>query len=95
MNPDYQSSYNTPETPYDQNFWDNYALFLLKQGVSKKYITWYVLRTKQYIAAFPNTSVREHSPKQVEDYLNSKANDNQLKSWQFTQQSHWRPAIHQ
>lgn len=85
MNPDYQSSYSNPETPYDQKFWDNYALFLLKHDISKKYITWYVLRTKQYIAAFPNVSVREHSPKQVEDYISDKANDHQLKSWQFTQ----------
>ena len=43
------------------------------------------MRTKQYIAAFPSTSVREHSPKHVEGYVISKANDNQLKDWQFTQ----------
>lgn len=68
MNINYQSFYNNPETPYDQDFWDNYELFLLKHSVSKKYITWYVLRTKQYIAAFPNTSVKDHSPKHVEGY---------------------------
>jgi len=85
MSSNYQSTYSDPETPYDQNFWDNYAIFLLKQDVSKKYITWYVLRTKQYIAAFQETSVRKHTQKEVEDYINIKAQDTQLKSWQFTQ----------
>lgn len=85
MNSNYHSSYETPETPYNQNFWDNYAIFLLKQNISKKYTNWYVLRTKQYIAAFPDTSVREHTPKHAEEYIKAKANDIQLKSWQFTQ----------
>ena len=85
MNPHYQTSYNNPETPYDQKFWDNYAIFLLKQQLNEKNIKWYVLRTKQYIAAFPDISVREHNHKQIEEYIAIKAQDTQLKSWQFTQ----------
>ena len=85
MNSHYQTTYDDPETPYDQIFWDNYAIFLLKQNISKKYLTWYVLRTKQYIAAFTDTSVRKHTHKEVESYINTKAQDTQLKSWQFTQ----------
>ena len=85
MNSHYQTTYDDPETPYDQIFWDNYAIFLLKQNISKKYLTWYVLRTKQYIAAFADTSVRKHTHKEIESYINTKAQDTQLKSWQFTQ----------
>ena len=80
-----QATYDEPETPYDQKFWDNYAIFLLKHKVSKKYIMWHVLRTKQYIAAFPETSVRQHTHSQVENYISIKAQDIQLKSWQFAQ----------
>lgn len=85
MNSRYQSSYNNPQTPYDQDFWDNYALFLTKQGVDKKYLTWYVLRTKQYIAEYPDTSVRDHTHKQVEAYLDNFSAKHSLKRWQFVQ----------
>ena len=85
MNSSYQTSYSDPATPYDQDFWDNYAVFLLKQSISKKYINWYVLRTKQYIAAFPEIFIRQHPHQQIEGYINTKAQDIQLKSWQFAQ----------
>ena len=85
MKNNYQTTYDDPETPYDQKFWDNYAIFLLKHSISKKYIAWYVLRTKQYIAAFPSLSVRQHTHQQVEDYISTKAQDTPLNSWQFTQ----------
>lgn len=85
MSSHYQSSYNNPQTPYDQNFWDNYALFLAKQGVEKKYLSWYVLRTKQYVANYPDTSVRDHTHKQVEAYLDNFSAKHSLKRWQFIQ----------
>lgn len=39
-----------PTTTYSPEFLNNYTLFLLKHEVSKKYISEYVQRTKQYIA---------------------------------------------
>lgn len=88
MHNNYERLNEEPETPYSQDFWDNYALFLLKQGISKKYIVWYVLRTKQYIAAYPEHPVRSHQPQQVEEYLNSIGRKARLKNYQFIQIIH-------
>lgn len=85
MQNDYKNPNKAPDTPYDQAFWDNYSLFLLKHNVSKKYLAWYVLRTKQYIAAYPDKNVRTHTPKQVENYLNNIGREHRMKSWQFAQ----------
>lgn len=85
MQNNYKSPNKAPETPYSQEFWDNYSLFLLKQNVSKKYITWYVLRTKQYISVYPEQNVRTHQPEQIEAYLNKVGREHRLKNWQFTQ----------
>ena len=74
-----------PATAYSHEFWENYTLFLVKQGVSQKYVTWYVLRTKQYIAYFPDQHIRTHSAQQVEEYLNKVGREINLKAWQFGQ----------
>ena len=74
-----------PATSYSREFWENYTLFLVKQGISKKYVNWYVLRTKQYIAAFPDHAIRTHTARQVEEYLNKVGRETQLKPWQFRQ----------
>ena len=85
MNNNYKNFNQEPSTPYPQAFWNNYTLFLLKHKVSKKYVNWYVLRTKQYITAYPEQNVRTHTPQQVESYLNQVSREQSLKSWQFTQ----------
>lgn len=85
MNNNYKNFNQEPSTPYPQAFWNNYKLFLLKHKVSKKYVNWYVLRTKQYITAYPEQNVRTHTPQQVESYLNQVSREQSLKSWQFTQ----------
>lgn len=85
MGKKHTSTLNEPPTTYSREFWENYSLFLLKQSISKKYVTWYVLRTKQYIAAFPDQHIRTHSAKNVEEYLNKLGHDNFLKPWQFGQ----------
>ena len=83
MSKKYKLTLNEPITTYSYKFWGNYSLFLLKQSISKKYVTWYFLRTKQYIAAFPDQYIRTHSAKNVEEYLNKLGHDNFLKLWQF------------
>lgn len=64
---------------------ENYTPFLVKQGVSQKYVTWYVLRTKQYIAYFPDNHIRTHTAQQVEEYLTKVGREVNLKAWQFGQ----------
>lgn len=85
MNKNHTSYPQEPTTPYSHEFWENYTLFLVKQGVSKKYVTWYVLRTKQYIAAFPDHHIRSHTGSEVEGFLNNVGRETSLKPWQFRQ----------
>ena len=42
--------------------------FFVKQGVDKHHVEWYVFRTRQYIALFPEQHIRIHSPVQIEQY---------------------------
>ena len=59
--------------------------FFVKQGITQTYITWYVLRTKQYIAYLPDDHIHTHTPQQIEEYLNKASREIHLKSWQFRQ----------
>lgn len=70
---------------YSHEFWENYSLFLLKQNVKKNVISWYVLRTQQYIAAFPEEHIRTHSGHHVEQFLNKVGRESRLSAWQFGQ----------
>lgn len=74
-----------PSATYSQEFWDNYTLFLIKHGVSKGSVSWYVLRTKQYISAFPDQHIRTHTGLHVEEYLNKVGREVRLKAYQFGQ----------
>ena len=85
MSKQHTSTLNRSATAYSHEFWENYSLFLLKQSVSKKYITYYILRTKQYIAAFPDEHVRNHSAHHVEKYLNKVGYNTFLEPWQLGQ----------
>lgn len=85
MNNQYTATNKEPTTSYPQEFWDNYTLFLIKQGVSKKYVQWSVLRTKQYIAAYPEQHIRTHTEQQVTQYLSKTLQQNRLKDWQIIQ----------
>ena len=85
MSKEYKLTLNELITTCSYEFWENYSLFLLKQSISKKDVTWYILRTKQYIAAFPDQHICTHSAKNVEEYLNKLGHDNFLKPWQFGQ----------
>ena len=83
MSKEYKLTLNELITTYSYKFWGNYSIFLLKQSISKKYVTWYCLHTKQCIAAFPDQHIRTDSAKNVEEYLNKLGQDNFLKPWQF------------
>ncbi len=88
MNNNYTSLNKEPATSYSQDFWNNYTVFLVKQGISDKYVNWYILRTKQYIAHYPERNVRTHTPQDIERYLSKSGQQQQLKSWQFRQIVH-------
>lgn len=79
------SLYNQPTTSYSPEFWDKYGIFLLKQGIKKRLIKWYVLHTQRYVATFPELHVREHQPKNVEQYFHMVGENQSLKAWQYLQ----------
>jgi len=85
MSNSFISQYDEPETPYSEEFWNNYTLFLVKQGISKKQVGWYVLRTKQYIGHFSDVNVREHTPDKVNEYFQDAGRKQSLNEWQFVQ----------
>lgn len=92
MNNNYTSiNIEPPPPPYTQEFWDKDAIFLLKQGIKRKNVKWYLLRTKQYIAVYPDKNVRTYTQCQVKEYLENRP-PNQVKklaihSYQFSKSS--------
>jgi hypothetical protein len=85
MNNDHTSLYDEPTTQYSHEFWNNYGIFLLKQGVKKSLIKWYVLNTKRYVATFPDKQVRDHQPENVEHYFHSAGQNQSLETWKYLQ----------
>ena len=79
------SGVNIYPTAYSHELWENYTLFLVKQGINKQQVKWYMYRTKEYIAAFPDHYIRTHTPQQVEHYLSTLGHKTRLKAWQFRQ----------
>ena len=67
------------------NFGKTIYFSFKKQCISKGYVAWYVLRTKQYITTFPDQHIRTHTAHHVEEYLNKVGHDVCLKAWQFGQ----------
>jgi integron integrase len=68
-----------------QKFWDNYINSLKDIGIKGNVIRWYVIRAEQYIKAFPDKRLAEHSPKEVEGYLAQQGRADGLEDWQFRQ----------
>lgn len=85
MDKKHTSRLANPAMAYSHEFWENYSLFLLKQNVKKSVISWYVLRTQQYIAAFPEEHIRTHTGHHVEQFLNKVGREGRLSAWQFGQ----------
>ena len=52
-----------------KRFWDNYIARLKRTGIKDNVIRWYVIRSEQYIKAFPDKRLAEHGPQEVNAYL--------------------------
>nr|WP_319493926.1 hypothetical protein [uncultured Desulfobacter sp.] len=68
-----------------KKFWDNYINRLKDIGIKGNVIRWYVIRAEQYIKAFPDRRLAEHSPKEVEGYLAQQGRSDGIEDWQFRQ----------
>ena len=64
-------------------FWDRYVANLLNRGVKEKVARWYVRRAEQYLNAFPDRKLAEHTARDVTGYLESVGRKGGLEDWQF------------
>ena len=85
MNNNYTPLYDEPATSYSHELWDNYGILLLKQGIKKPLIKWYVLHTKRYVAAFPKQQARDHQPRNLEQYLHTIGYNQSPTAWKYLQ----------
>ena len=66
-------------------FWSRFLEIINSQGIQAPFDRWYVKRAEEYICAFPNKRLKEHSKKDVTDYLTEFGRKKDLKDWQFRQ----------
>ena len=64
-------------------FWHNYLFLLEKHGVTKKARPWYRRHIEDYIAAYPDVKLRQHTPQFVDDYLNAKGRHDRFQNGSF------------
>jgi len=66
-------------------FWENFIDSARKQNVPSKAIRWYVRHAENYIKAHPEVKLVKHSPKILDDYLQTISRNARFADWQFRQ----------
>jgi integron integrase len=66
-------------------FWDRYIERLQQQGVKENALRWYVIRSEQYIRAYPDKKLADHTPEDVTAYLMALGRHERITDWQFGQ----------
>lgn len=52
-------------------FWDRYINRIHKQGIKNHQTRWYLIRAEQYIKAFPDKRLAQHTVEEINGYLES------------------------
>ncbi|HFQ80553.1 MAG TPA: integron integrase [Desulfobacterales bacterium] len=68
-----------------KRFWDQYIQYLADANVKRVVARWYVIRAEQYIKAFPEKPLIEHTPAEVNSFLEKEGRNTRIKDWQFRQ----------
>ncbi len=76
---------NTRKPEAIHSFWDRYIKHLLKNDVKGTVTRWYVIRAEQYIKANSSKNLKNHSPEDVVNYLETQSRNTHLNDWQFRQ----------
>ncbi len=78
---------NTNSTSQDKtaSFWGKYIKYIHNQGINSPFDRWYVVRAEQYIRAFSDRRLAEHTPDDVNGYLTRLGRKDGMKDWQFRQ----------
>ncbi len=66
-------------------FWHCFTNLNIKQGVNAKFREWDIIRAKQYIMAFSDKRLADHTADEVTNYLEKVGRVGGLKDWQFRQ----------
>lgn len=74
-----------PSSTRIEKFWDRYIEFLCNQNVKPSAARWYVRRAEQYIHAYPDKKLTQHSAEDVTQYLQKLGRSGQITDWQFRQ----------
>ena len=76
---------STPQSA-EERFWTKFIAKLSEKGIkNNKVLRWHVLRAKQYIKAFPNKRLAEHTVEDVNRYLQDAGRKGGINDWQFAQ----------
>ena len=73
------------ETDSVERFWEKYIKQTKAYNVPSKSIRWYVKRAEEYIKAHPSLRLAQHSPDNIESYLQDLGRNRRLSDWQFKQ----------
>ena len=73
------------ETDSVERFWEKYINKTKTYKVPDKSVRWYVRRAEEYIKAHSSLRLTQHSPYQVEAFLQDLGRNNRISDWQFKQ----------
>ena len=80
--------HNQKYTQSIDDFWENYIKILGQQGIQSTFARWYVIRAEQYIQAYPEQRLAQHTRNEVDQYIHELGRNTTLKTWQFKQVVH-------
>ena len=66
-------------------FWDQFVERAKKSGVKEAAMRWHILRAEQYLKAFSDKRLAEHSTEDVTGYLETVGRIDRITDWQFVQ----------
>ena len=70
------------ETDSVERFWEKYINKTKTYKVPDKSVRWYVRRAEEYIKAHSSLRLTQHSPYQVEAFLQDLGRNNRISDWQ-------------
>lgn len=66
-------------------FWSSYIKILQSKGINPDLHRWYIKHLEDYIKYYPDCKLKQHTAKNVHDYLSMLGRSTRLKNWQYCQ----------
>ncbi len=79
------SSAQTTAASAEARFWERFVERLRRSGVKEHALRWHVRRAEEYLKAFPDKRLREHTRSDVTGYLERTGRLGRITDWQFGQ----------